>query len=129
VVWKVAGPLQRSESVHFALSGICRSSAFRALRHFALSGISRRQAFVASSAARKGKQNPPNARRINCAGGSTPWRVHRLDSRDAVSFDGTLTGGDYTRDNVSYSTDLDQMGAIVGPEALQAAPAAGPPAR
>ncbi|HEX4684745.1 MAG TPA: TonB-dependent receptor [Gemmatimonadaceae bacterium] len=38
---------------------------------------------------------------------------YKLDARDAVSFDGTLTGGDYTRDNVSYFTDIDQMGAVL----------------
>src|SRR5262249_9043605 len=38
---------------------------------------------------------------------------YKLDGRDAVSFDGTVTGGDYTRDNVSYSTNIDEMGTIV----------------
>jgi outer membrane receptor protein involved in Fe transport len=38
---------------------------------------------------------------------------YKLDTRDALSFDGTLTGGDYTHDNVSYSTDFDQTGAAI----------------
>ena len=39
---------------------------------------------------------------------------YRVTPRDAVSLDGTLSGGAFTRANVAHSTDLDQSGQIIG---------------
>lgn len=39
---------------------------------------------------------------------------YRVTPRDAVSLDGTLSGGTYTRANVAHSADLDQSGQIIG---------------
>lgn len=45
---------------------------------------------------------------------STFRTEYNLTSRNAVSFDGTLTGGQYTRDNTSNFADLNDMGDVIG---------------
>lgn len=45
---------------------------------------------------------------------STFRSEYRLTARDALSLDGTVSGGTFARDNISYSTDLDQVGAVIG---------------
>lgn len=45
---------------------------------------------------------------------STFRAEYLLAPHDALSFDGTLSGGIFSRGTVSYSTDLDQTGNVIG---------------
>ena len=45
---------------------------------------------------------------------STFRTEYKLSSDDAISFDATLAGGQYSRDNISEFANLDQMGDVTG---------------